>query len=143
MGKIRKDIKKGPKVLVADTPKSIKDMGLEANMVFSFAHLCQDQGASFKDWNDDGLLVKALERLKEYSHKKVSQTDSTYTIYGDFPPKTKYHHPMYIPQDARWARIHVDGKHIIAGHIVRNVFYVVFLDSEHSFWVVEKSIPKN
>lgn len=138
MGRIRKDIKKGPKTLIADTPNSIKELGLEENMVFSFIHLSQDQGATFENWNDDGLLIKALNRLNEYSHKKVSQTDTTYTIYGDFPRKTKYYHPKNVPPDANWARIHVDGTHIIAGHIVKNVFYVVFLDSDHSFWVTEK-----
>lgn len=138
MAKIRKDVRKGPKTLVADTPKSIKELRLDENMVFSFIHLSQDQGATFKNWNDDGLLIKALERLKEYSCKKVSQTDTIYTIYGDFPPKTKYYHPKNVPPDANWARIHVDGTHIIAGHIVKNVFYVVFLDSDHSFWVTEK-----
>ncbi len=138
MGKIRKDVKKGPKTLVADTPKSIKELGLDEYMVFSFINLSQDQGASFENWREDGLLVKALECLKHYSGKKVYQTDTTYTIYGDFPPKTKYYHPKNVPPDAKWARIHVDGKHIIAGHIVKNVFYVVFLDSDHSFWVTEK-----
>lgn len=138
MVKIRKDVKRGPKTLVADTPKSIKELGLDDYIVFSFIHLSQDQGASFDNWREEGLLVKALECLKYYSGKKVSQTDTTYTIYGDFPPKTKYFHPKNVPPDARWARIHVDGKHIIAGHIVKNVFYVVFLDSDHSFWVTPK-----
>lgn len=138
MAKIRKDTKKGPKILVADTPDSVKKLGLEENMAFSFIHMSQDQGASFEQWEEQGMLVKAMARLREYSHKKVSQADSTYTIYGDFPPNTKFYHPKNVPPDANWARIHVDGKHIIAGHVLKNVFYVVFLDSDHSFWVTEK-----
>lgn len=138
MAKIRKDSKKGPKTLVADTADSVKHLGLDENIVFSFIHLSQDQGASFDEWNNDGKLLPALERLKEYSNKKISQTDSTFTIYGDFPPNTKFKHPMNVPPDANWARIHVDGKHVIAGHVVRNVFYVVFLDSDHSFWITKK-----
>ena len=109
----------------------VKNLGLDSHIVFSFIHLSQDQGANFKQWNEEGKLIPALERLKEYSGKKISQTDSVFTIYGDFPPKTKFKHPQ-------WARIHVDGKHIIAGHIVKNIFYVVFLDSDHSFWVTQK-----
>lgn len=135
--KIRKD-KKGTKTLVADTAASVSKMGLDENIVFSFIHLSKDQGASFQQWNEEGKLLAALERLREYSSKKISQTDTTFNIYGDFPPKTNFRHPKYIPEDALWARIHVDGKHVIAGHIVRNVFYVVFLDSNHSFWITEK-----
>lgn len=135
--RLRKD-KKGAKTLVADTAASVNRMGLDENIVFSFIHLSTDQGATFQQWNDEGKLIIALNRLKEYSGKKVSQMDSTYTIYGDFPPKTDFYHPKYIPEDAQWARIHVDGKHVIAGHIVKNVFYVVFLDSNHSFWITDK-----
>lgn len=135
--KIKKD-RKGPKILEADKIDSVKNLGLDSHIVFSFIHLSQDQGANFEQWNEEGKLIPALERLKEYSGKKISQTDSVFTIYGDFPPKTKFKHPQNVPQDAQWARIHVDGKHIIAGHIVKNIFYVVFLDSDHSFWVTQK-----
>ena len=134
--KINKD--RGKKILKADTPSSIKELIGSDKIVFSFLHFCRTQGASFRDWEDEGVLLNAIERFKEYSHKKVSQSDATYCIYGDFPPNTDFTHPQNVPQDARWARIHVNGNHIIAGHIVENVFYVVFLDSNHKFWIVEK-----
>ncbi len=128
---------KGKKTLSIDVPSihSLKDSGY---MVFSFMHFCITQGSSFREWQENGILHHAVERIKEYSSKKVSQTDTTYTVYGDFPKKTSFEHPKYIPQDARWARIHVDGTHIIVGHVVANTFYVVFLDQDHSFWIVPK-----
>lgn len=46
--------------------------------------------------------------------------------------------PMHVPEDAEWARIHVNGKQIIAGYVNRNVFNVVFLDKEHKFYKTEK-----
>lgn len=84
------------------------------------------------------MLAKAIERLYEYSQKLISQTDKEYAIYEAFPENSNFTPPNYAPQDAVWARIHVDGKHVIAGHIVENVFYVVFLDSNHKFWITEK-----
>ncbi len=61
---------------------------------------------------------------------------NTFTRYGDFPPKdkTNYTHPEQVPQDAKWASIHLNGKFRIIGYIVKNIFYLVFLDPDHKFW---------
>lgn len=134
-GTLKKDSEQ--KVINADKA-SIKDVDVSELMVFSFSHFCRNQGCSFRQWEKDGVLRYALEKIEAYSKKRIFEQDGTYTIYGDFPKKTDFKHPSYIPQDAQWARIHVNGDHIIAGHIIKNVFYVVFLDSEHKFWITEK-----
>lgn len=136
-GKIRKDNKTKRNPLVIDKP-TLKDLTESKRMVFSFEHFDNAQSETFAKWEEDGKLAKAVDRLREYSKKTVSQTDGEYTIYGGFPPKSDFTHPSHVPEDANWARIHVDGLHVIAGHVVSRVFYVVFLDSNHRFWITEK-----
>lgn len=137
-GKINIKKDKQKKVLKADEPKSAKAIYKENKMAFSFLHLSKDQGASFDDWNNEGVLLKALDRMKEYSNKRIFDKDGAYTIYGDFPPNSGFTHPKNVPTDANWARIHINGKYVIAGHVINNIFYVVFLDSNHKFWITEK-----
>ena len=83
-----------------------------------------------------------MEVLKGYCKDKlISQVDGNkFTIYGGFQPKdkTKFKFPKNITKDANWGRIHINGKTVIVGHIVRNKFYVVFLDKNHEFWIAEK-----
>ena len=107
----------------------------------SFKHLDKTQGQSFHEWETEGLLADALITLHNYSHSSIqSQLNDKFTCYGDFPPpaKTDFTHPRHVPDDAKWARIHVNGKQVIAGHIFKNTFYIVFLDRDHRFWISEK-----
>jgi hypothetical protein len=114
---------------------SVQDIP-EQNLVVSFMHLDRNQGATFEEWQADGMLAPALNLLAGYCHGSLpAQQDSKFTIYGNFPPQTDFVHPKHIPEDAKWARFHIDGSHILAGHVIRNVFYAVFLDSKHRFWI--------
>ena len=112
------------------------------NFCFSLEHHDRNQGQSFAEWEKDGLLSKAMEVLKGYCKGKlISQVDGNkFTIYEGFPPedKTKFKFPKYITKDAHWGRIHINGKSVIVGHVVRNKFYIVFLDKNHEFWIAEK-----
>lgn len=112
------------------------------DFVLSFKHLDANQGQTLQEWEAGGILAQAIETLKNYCCASlISQCDNKkFTIYGEFPPKkvTEYNHPKHVPEDANWARIHVDGKQCIIGHVNRNVFNVVFLDKEHKFWKSEK-----
>lgn len=112
------------------------------DFVLSFKHLDPNQGQTLTEWEEDGILAQAMETLKNYCCNSLLSQCGTdkFTIYGGFPPKdvTKYSHPKHVPEDANWARIHVNGKQCIIGHVNRNVFNVVFLDKEHHFWNSEK-----
>jgi hypothetical protein len=68
-----------------------------------------------------------------------NQFSKKFAAYESFPPKDKtiYEHPKHVPEDAKWARIHVNGTHILVGHIFKNTFYLTFLDPEHKFWITE------
>jgi len=89
------------------------------------------------------MLSEALNTLWNYCCKPiVNQYSDKFTVYGDFPPsnKTDFFHPKQVPEDAKWARIHVNGLHCLIGHVIYDTFYLVFLDQEHKFW---KSVLKN
>ena len=107
--------------------------------VVSFKDLDRNQGQTFEDWNEDGLLVNMLNTLREYCQKTMQENKSDkFKVYGYFPPKYNFKHTKHIPEDANWACLHITGKNCIAGHVIENIFYVVFLDKNHEFWITEK-----
>jgi hypothetical protein len=125
-------------IMAGASEKEIYDQ----EFLLSFKHLDRIQGQRLSDWDDIGILSQAIETLWGYCGESlVSQSNNKkFTIYGDFPPKDKtdFTHPKHVPEDARWARIHITGKICVIGHVVRNIFNVVFLDMEHRFWISEK-----
>jgi len=102
----------------------------------------QRSGSGFKDWQNIWLLSYMLEVLKGYCCRPlIEQLDGNkFTLYGNFPPpdKTKFKYPAHVSPDAEWGRIHINGKTIIAGHVINNTFYVVFLDKHHHFYISTK-----
>jgi hypothetical protein len=108
-------------------------------IVFSFKDFDPTQGQTFAQWGDAKLLRVLLDKIKEYSRKTVPEAEkASFTIYGRFPSRSRFTHPRHIIPDATWASMHIQGKECIAGHIIDNVFYVVFLDKEHHFWPAKK-----
>jgi len=102
----------------------------------------QKCGSSYRDWQKCGLLSKMFETLSGYCCRPLlEQVDGAkFTLYGDFPPKerTKFKYPEHVPEDANWARIHIEGAAVIAGHVLENTFYIVFLDKCHSFYMTKR-----
>lgn len=133
---------------ILEDKKSVNDNGAFDNFKISFQYLdtSQKYGSSFLDWQKCGLLSTMMETLKGYCCRPlIEQIDgSKFTRYGDFPPseRTKFSYPIGIPEDANWARIHINNLSIVVGHIVSNTFYVVFLDKKHNFYLTKKSINK-
>lgn len=110
-------------------------------LAFNFRHLDEKQGNLIRDWEGKQLLGNAFSTLKSYSSMTLKEAErANFTIYGGFPPqgKTDFQHPIHVPPDAKWASMHVQGAVCLAGHVVGNIFYVVFLDSDHRFWISEK-----
>jgi hypothetical protein len=106
---------------------------------FSFRDFDHTQGQTFFLWEKESLLGKMLDKLKEYSKKSIPEArKANFTVYGSFPANSAFKHPKYITDDAVWASMHIQGKECIAGHLVGNIFYIVFLDKEHQFWPTEK-----
>lgn len=127
---------------------SVNDTPRTSNFKVSFQYFdaTQKYGSSFKDWQGVGLLSRAMETLYGYCCSPLmEQVDGDkFTIYGSFPPKgkTMFEYPHHVPEDANWARIHINGSAVIIGHIVGDTFYVVFLDKTHKFWLTKKVTGK-
>lgn len=112
------------------------------HFVISFKHLDKNQGQKFEEWESDKILARALDTLASYCNSTLEEQCGTkkFRRYSNFPgiEDTDFTFPSHVPPDAEWARIHITGKQIVAGHIFRNVFYVVFLDKNHQFWKTPK-----
>jgi len=114
------------------------------NFKISLQHFDPSQayGSGYKDWQKVGLLSKALEVLQGFCKRPLlEQIDGDkFTKYGDFPPdeKTKFIRPRHVPEDACWARIHITGTAVLAGHVDHDTFYLVFLDKTHKFFLTKK-----
>ena len=110
---------------------------------FQYIDTSQKFASSFKDWQKEGLLSKMMETLSGYcSRPLIDQVDKVkFTIYGDFPPQdlTMFECPNHVPEDAKWGRIHITGPAVIVGHIIKETFYVVFLDKTHKFFLTKKA----
>jgi hypothetical protein len=104
-------------------------------MVFSLRDFDYTQGQTFTEWQDGKILDVMMDKLREYCRKTLPEAQQArLTIYGEFPPESKFKAPVFIPQNAQWASLHIQGKECVAGHLVDNTFYIVFLDREHEFW---------
>ncbi len=122
--------------------KTMKDIGEESNMVFSFMHFDSSQcppGNSYLEADQREYLHEVLEVIQSYSQSTMMamKDGDKFTIYGDFPPTSDFKHPTHVPPDAKWARIHINGLKVLAGHIYQNIFFVVFLDPDHRFWPMD------
>lgn len=113
---------------------------------FQYLDTGQKYGSSWRDWQKVGLLSKAMETLQGYCNRPLLEQvcGNKFTMYNDFPPKEKtlFEHPEHVPEDACWARIHITGAAVLAGHISRDTFYVVFLDKTHKFFLTKKITGK-
>ena len=109
-------------------------------IVFSLKDFDINQGQSFKEWEKNQILSNLMVRLREISSYTITeaQQNKILTIYGDFPIKSDFKHPKHIPLGVNWAVISIKGKERIAGYIDENIFYIVFLDKDHRFWITEK-----
>lgn len=114
----------------------------EPLIVLSFKDFDSNQGQSFSDWETDKILSLAIERLREICQFTVGQAiqQEIINVYTKvpFPPESGFYHPRHIPPDIKWASIHVKGKPCVIGYLDDNIFYVVFLDKNHDFWVTRK-----
>ena len=84
------------------------------------------------------MLAPLMTKLVELSNKNrvIASQEGCLSTYDTFPKDSDFKKPKYIEGDVQWATIKdVGGQlHRVAGYIVDNVFYVVFLDKEHKFY---------
>lgn len=88
-------------------------------------------------------MALALEKLRSLCEYTIAQATNLglLKIYSknSFPTETAFEHPKHIPQDIDWSSMHIGNKPCIIGYFEdRNIFYVVFLDKDHEFWITKK-----
>ncbi|MGK0290979.1 MAG: hypothetical protein ACI86H_002443, partial [bacterium] len=87
----------------------------------------------------------------EYWPNQRHKKQHTLEIYGNFPLRSKFKHPTYIPHQVQWARFRLENLVRLIGFVIpneyngevhegtkqkfdSNTFYVVFLDQNHEFY---------
>lgn len=93
-----------------------------------------------------GLLSDFFEKLVGLSKetRTTSKQKKMLEVYGDFPPNsvTDFKIPKFsdMPNGLEWGTLQdVGGQKVrVAGFMVSNIFYVVFLDKNHKFWKSKK-----
>lgn len=142
MGKLHKLKHHQKPSLIAEALKRKATIADEKNdcLLFNFKHLDPNQGQSFEEWQMEMILADALQTFQNYSNGTAGTLfNDKFKQYEGFPPadKTEFTYPRHVPEDAIWASMHVTGKRCLIGHMVKNVFYLVFLDKDHRFWISE------
>lgn len=119
--------------------------GVLPKVVFSLKDIDKNQippGQSYEEWSNSGLLSYLMEKLEHISQKTMVEAiqEGYIKLYEDFPPRSDFRHPAHIAYDVKWAVImNLKGqKGRVAGHVIDNVFYIVFLDMNHLFYKMKK-----
>lgn len=140
--KFRPDLKPSLIKQTLQESKSISDIDLNT-FVVTFRHFDKTQGDSFADWESKKILAHAIEVIAGYCQESIASQirNKKFKTYLGFPPpdKTIFKYPPQVPEDALWARIHITGTQIVAGHVYQNTFFVVFLTDDHDFWRSSKN----
>lgn len=110
----------------------------DSNIVFSFSDFDSTQGTSIKDFCSK-YCENLLERFQHYSKLTISTAQQHgLTIYGNFPKNSEFNFPSYVSPEANWAKFDLGNVPRIIGHIVHNIFFVIFFDGDHQFFPSEK-----
>ena len=136
---------KSRKVDIRDPRQTLPERDL---LTFSFKDLDQTQPKgrceTIESWGEKGLLPQLLGRLVELSKltRDEACNQQQVKIYpGGFPPKdkTEFVVPLHVDEHVAWGVIeNIGGKVRVAGYLSGNTFYIVFLDSEHKFYISSK-----
>lgn len=104
------------------------------------------------------LRLYGREPLSHWMQEKIGKgSGHVYENYGNFPSKSGFEHPKHVPLGVEWGRFRMDYETRLAGFIVPlnihgqkvvikgrdyyldcNVFYAVFLDMDHLFYITTK-----
>lgn len=114
-------------------------------MIFSFKDFQFNQqippGQTYEEWQEEKLLVYMLEKFGHICNvnRIEAEQQKFIKVYGNFPSNSKFSNP-FPGADLDWAVINkVKGqKGRVAGYLDGNIFYVVFLDANHLFYLSSK-----
>lgn len=111
-------------------------------IVLSLKDFDINQGQSFAEWETEELLALAVTKLRALCGYTIPQATNVglFKIYTKvpFPPDSAFEHPKHIAPDVDWCSMHIGNKPCVIGYFEDNVFYIVFLDKDHEFWIAKK-----
>jgi hypothetical protein len=127
---------------------------LNNNIAFNFQYfdISQEPSSDFSSLSEEQLkkLVTKLrgytcETIEHWKREPIKGCRCVLEVYGTFPKKSDFCHPKMVPSDVEWARFRLEGDMRLIGFIlpdiaiktynlVKNVFYVVFIDENHRFY---------
>ena len=104
-----------------------------------------DPAQSINTWKAEDRILDMLLALKDISSNNATIVQTTrLTLYGEYPSKDKNEFPLPadLPSEIKWGTIQNIGgqKARIAGFLKDSIFYLVYLDKNHRFWITK---PKN
>ena len=110
----------------------------ERKVVFSYLDLDPNQGQSFEEWTDLGLMLQMQQKLRQVCTMTMAEANKQQVIKCyhkvHFPKHSKFTYPKHISESVLWASMHLQGKECIIGHVQEFIFFIVFLDKDHEFW---------
>jgi hypothetical protein len=146
-------------VIKANLESDSDNLIIRSKFNFSYMDFSQEAGQDFSDWGEE-KIIKFLNKLIEYSKESLkywqnqrvgAKNNTVLEVYGNFPKKSDFKHPTYIPHQVLWSRFRLEGSVRLIGFILPpdyhnkkhsqkdmhfdcNTFYVVFLDQDHRFY---------
>lgn len=138
--------KKGSYKRAANTREERKVVSTRKLITISFKDIDFTQPIGNKQtfglWSNDNLLEPLLERIRQLTKltRDEAEKQQIIKVYGDIPEHSDFTRPKHVDENASWAVLKGIGGQVptLAGYIVENTFYAVFLDKEHRFWPTEK-----
>ncbi|MEG0619439.1 MAG: hypothetical protein RR557_09090 [Bacilli bacterium] len=99
-----------------------------------------DYCQSLSTWESEGLLSQMNVTFIQLC-KETTANPQRLTKYGSYPEKSKTGFPecpKNLSKSANWSSIRLSGKVRVIGIMDRNIFYVVYLDKNHLFYLSPK-----
>jgi len=149
--KKEKKISNFPKDSVETKYKDIKGL-----LSFNFKYFDNTQGQKFSDLSVE-QFSKIIEKLKYFSNENRSHWEAEHIghkdnrvleVYKDFPSNSMFFHPKHVPAGVKWARFRLESDQRLIGFVIDksdiekfglnpDVFYIVFLDLYHKFYITK------
>jgi hypothetical protein len=99
-----------------------------------------DYCQSLSTWESEGLLSQMNTALIQLC-KETTANPQRIKKYGSYPEKSKTGFPecpKNLSESANWSSLRLSGKVRVIGIMDRNIFYVVYLDKNHLFYLAPK-----
>lgn len=99
-------------------------------------------GQTLTQWEKEGMLSELMNKfISICSYNRIEAVQlKLLKIYGAFPKNGDFKLPPHVQGEVDWGTVQRIGgqKPRLAGYIIDNVFYPVFLDRDHRFFPSQK-----